>query len=158
MKRHRLSGKEIRALNEQLSQKYGLADFLDRQANIELIEDLYIQVNGELQFFYQGDLPIPALRLILKRNFLKTAAIDMPAVKFIVNGADIMRPGLKHMDDFIKDEIIAVVDENNHKPLAIGQALFSSAEMQALDKGKVIKNLHYVGDTIWKGEMGQNPP
>jgi len=153
MKRHRLAGKELKALNEQLSQKYGLSEFLDTQANVELLKDSYLQVNGELEFFYLDGQPIPTLKLILKNNFLKTAVIDMPAIKFIINGADIMRPGIKHMDDFAENEIIAIVDENNHKPLAIGQALFSSEEMQKLEKGKVIKNLHYVGDSLWKEEI-----
>jgi PUA-domain protein len=158
MKRHRLSGKEVKALNELLLQKYNLPDFLDKQANVELLEDSYIQVNGELEFFYLDSQPIPTLRLILKNNFLKTAAIDMPAVKFIVNGADIMRPGIKEIGEFAQNDIIAIVDQNNHKPLAIGQALFSSEEMRKLDKGKMIKNLHYVGDPIWKGEIGHSRP
>jgi len=158
MKRHRLSGKEVKALNDILLQKYGLIDFLDKQANVELLEDSCIQVNGELMFFYLDGQPIPTLKLILKNNFLKAAVIDMPAVKFIVNGADIMRPGIKEMADFAQNDIIVIVDQNNHKPLAIGQALFSSEEMQKLDKGKVIKNLHYVGDPLWKGEISPNKP
>lgn len=153
MRRRRLSGKEIKALNELLLKRYCLTDFLNKQDNVELLEEGYLQVNGELQFFYLDSQPIPCLRLILKNNFLKTATIDMPAVRFIVGGADIMRPGIKQMDDFSKDEIIVVVDENNHKPLAIGQALFSSSEMKAMDKGKVIKNLHHVGDKLWNGEL-----
>ncbi len=154
MKRHRLSGKEVKALNLLLLELYGLPEFIARQANTELIEDTFIQINGEIQFFYHEQIPVPTLRLILKNNFLKTATIDMPAVKFIVNGADIMRPGIKHMGDFSQSQIITIIDENNHKPLAIGQALFSSDEMRTMDKGKVIKNLHYVGDSIWKGETG----
>jgi len=154
MKRHRLSGKEVKALNELLLEKYGLAEFLERHANVELVEDKFIMVNGEICFFYPEDTPIPVLRLILKNNFLKQAVIDMPAVKFIANGADVMRPGIKGMDDFAAGDAIAVVDQNNHKPLAIGQALFSSVELQGMAKGKAIKNLHYVGDYIWKGEIG----
>jgi PUA-domain protein len=157
MKRHRLSGKEVKALNELLLQKYGLADFLGRQANVELVEDKFVQVNGETQFFYLEEVPIPVLKLILKNNFLKKAAIDMPAVKFIANGADVMRPGIKELDNFAAGDIIAIVDEHNKKPLAIGQALFSSEELQKLSKGKALKNLHYVGDFIWKGEIGHAP-
>lgn len=158
MKRHRLSGKEIKALNELLLEKYGLTEFLGKQANVELVENSYLQVNGDLQFFYLDGQAIPTLRLILKNNFLKAAVIDMPAVRFIVGGADIMRPGIKDMEDFLQDEIIVIVDQNNHKPLAIGRALFSSDEMRAMDKGKVIKNLHYVGDKLWNADIGHNRP
>ena len=73
----------------------------------------------------------------------------MPAVKFIANGADVMRPGIKEFDNFKKNQIIIIVDETHQKPLAIGEALVSSEEMKSLDSGKVIKNLHHVGDKIW---------
>ena len=45
--------------------------------------------------------------------------------------------------------IISVVDENHGKPLAVGIALFAGEEIRNMASGKVIKNLHYVGDKIW---------
>jgi len=42
-----------------------------------------------------------------------------------------------------------VRDIRYSKALAIGKALKSSVEIMAEKKGKVIKNLHYVGDKIW---------
>lgn len=149
MKRKRLSGKEVKSLNEQLSQNYSLTDFLDKIDNVELIDDKLLAVNGEILFFYSGETLVPTLRLILKSNFLKKAVIDMPAVKFIANGADVMRPGIKETDEFQTGEIVSIVDQNNRKPLAVGQALFSSEEFKAMEKGKVIKTLHHVGDELW---------
>jgi len=149
MKRQRLSGKEVKELNEQLFKDYALTDFLNKTDNVELVEGKFILVNSELHFFYSENILVPSLKLILKTNFLKTITIDMPAVKFIANGADVMRPGIKELDDFQKAEIVAIVDQNNRKPLAIGQALFSTQEIKAMDKGKAIKNLHHVGDDFW---------
>ena len=78
----------------------------------------------------------------------------MGAVKFVVNGADVMRPGIVEIEEGIaKDEFVAVIDKNNKKPLAVGIALFSSEEMKGMNSGKVIKNIHYVGDELWKTEV-----
>jgi PUA domain protein len=75
----------------------------------------------------------------------------MGAVKFIINGADIMRPGIKELDQTItKDDFVAIIDINNKKPIAIGLALYSSSKIQTMTTGKVIKNIHYVGDELWK--------
>ena len=73
----------------------------------------------------------------------------MPAIPFIIKGADIMRPGIKELDEFEKNEIIVIVDETHQKPLAIGISMFSRSEIKEMDKGKVIKNIHYVGDVTW---------
>jgi len=150
MRKH-LSNKEIKQLNQQLLELYNLDNFLDKKEKVELVENehRFIAVSGENYFFYYNQKPIPTLKLLLKNNFLPKIAIDMPAVKFIANGADVMRPGIKEIDNFEKGKIIVIVDETHQKPLAIGQALFSSEEMKTLDSGKVIKNLHYVGDKIW---------
>ena len=114
-----------------------------------MIEDEFVSVNGEISFFFLNQKPIPTLKLILKNNFLPKIVIDMPAVKFIANGADVMRPGIKEIDNFNKDAIVVIVDETHQKPLAIGQAQHDSEEMKSLESGKVIKNLHHVGDKIW---------
>jgi len=42
-----------------------------------------------------------------------------------------------------------IIDVNNKKPLAVGIALFSSSDMKIQKGGRVIKNIHYVGDEIW---------
>ena len=75
----------------------------------------------------------------------------MGAVKFVASGADVMRPGIKEIDPAIKkDDLVVVVDITHKKPLCVAHAQFSGEEMQKMGKGKVLKNVHYVGDEIWK--------
>ena len=75
----------------------------------------------------------------------------MGAIKFVINGADIMRPGITEIEEGIaKDELVVIIDERNKKPLVVGIALYDSAEMKKITSGKVVKNIHYVGDEIWK--------
>ena len=148
MKRKQLRSKEVRELNEEIEAKFGLSDFFSKKDKVEVWEDKFIAGN-DMPLFILPEL-LPTLQNLLRRNFLKTVTIDMPAVKFIVNGADVMRPGIVACDEFKKDEIIAVIDEKNKKPLAVGKALFSSEEMKLMDKGKAVKNLHWIGDEMWR--------
>ena len=45
-----------------------------------------------------------------------------------------------------------IIDVNNKKPLAVGIALLNSEEMRSATGGKVIKNIHFVGDELWRWE------
>jgi len=149
MKRLQLRSKD---LTEKLVE-YNLT--IDKKQRVELIDDKIILIDNEPSFFYhqnnQVNKLIPTLKYLQKNNILKTCTIDMGAVKFIINGADLMRPGIKEIDQTIKkDDIISIIDINNKKPIAIGIALFDSSEIQSMTSGKVIKNIHYVGDELWK--------
>jgi PUA domain protein len=76
--------------------------------------------------------------------------VDMGAVPYVCKGADVMSPGIRSInDDFEQDDLVVIVDERHGKPLAVGSALYGSEEMKTLDRGKVIKTLHYVGDKLW---------
>ena len=149
-----LSKSEIKELNEQLKQKYNL-EFFEKKDNVVLFEDGFKSVlkNNVPVFFWHENNWLPTLKSLLHNNFLKKITIDMGAVKFVASGADVMRPGIVEIDStIIKDEVIAVIDSTHKKPLAVGLALFSGKEMQEMKQGKVIKNLHYVGDEVWKIE------
>ncbi len=144
-----LSNKEIHEINGKIHAAFCASDFFSKKDKVFFDGKLMVK-NKTTLFAYVPEF-IPTLHNLLKNNFLKTITIDMNAVKFIVNGADIMRPGIVAFDELKKDEIIAIVDEKNRKPLAVGKALVSSDEMKKLDKGKVVKNLHWIGDEIWRG-------
>ncbi len=124
-----------------------------------------ILINSQPSFFYctlsetnnniKKQLLIPTLKLLQTHpSLLKTITIDMNAIKFIINGADVMRPGITNIDDNItKDQPICIIDQTHKKPLAIGISLHTTNELRTLTSGKVIKNIHYVGDELWKLEM-----
>jgi len=76
--------------------------------------------------------------------------VDMGAVKFVCNGARIMRPGITKFDTFKKDDIVIVKDQNYEKSLAAGIALDDSEMAASKSKGYVIDNLHYISDKFWE--------
>ncbi|HYB59458.1 MAG TPA: RNA-binding protein [Candidatus Acidoferrales bacterium] len=76
--------------------------------------------------------------------------VDMGAVQFIRNGADVMSPGIIHADEDIRpQDFVVVIDERYKKPLGVGVALITGSEMIRHTKGKAVRILHHVGDKIW---------
>ena len=76
--------------------------------------------------------------------------VDMGAVKFMCNGANVMRPGIRNYTEFKKNEIVCVIEESKRKFLAVGIAILDSSELDGMSKGEVIKNIHYISDKYWE--------
>ena len=148
MKRMQLRSKEVNAWIEA----YGVE--ISKKDQAELLEGEFkvILVNKVPAFFYYNEKVIPTLKFLQNHpTILKQIVVDMGAVKFMVSGADVMRPGIVEIAEEInKDDFVVIVDVNNRKPLAVGIALFSSEEMKEIKTGKVIRNIHFVGDELWK--------
>jgi PUA-domain protein len=145
-----LSKQERESIEQQLSAFNVSFDKKDRLELEENDKGKQLLINGESAFFFVEDKPVPLLRYLATHAMLKQIVVDMGAVKFVVSGADVMRPGIKEFAPSIANgELVMVVDINNKKPLCVGRMLFSGDEAQALPKGKVIKNLHWVGDEWW---------
>ena len=79
-----------------------------------------------------------------------SVTVDMGAVKFVCNGAKVMRPGITNFDSFKKGDIIVVQDQTHGKVLAVGVALEDSEVAKAMAKGYVVENLHYITDKMWE--------
>jgi len=96
----------------------------------------------------EGFLPFLSQPEILVK--FPNVMVDMGAVKFMCDGANVMRPGIKNFTKFEKDQIVCVIEESQHRFLAVGKAMVSSTEMDSMEKGEVIKNLHYISDKFWE--------
>jgi PUA-domain protein len=145
-----LSKSEIRELEDQFVLSYGKA-IVNKKDLVQIVDNKMVLVNKEPFFFLHEGKYVPTLKLLLKDNILRKITVDMGAVKFVIGGADIMRPGIVDVENNIKaGDFISVVDVNNKKPLAVGIALFSSQEIRDYKTGRVVKNIHWVGDELWK--------
>ncbi len=140
-----LSNKEIKAMKDVLK-KYGINEKRLILYEFDKFEIILSPDKKPLLIKYDNVF-VPTL--FVNANLPKVI-IDLPAVKFIANGADVMRPGIKSMDEFLKNDVVAIIDEKYGKRIAIGIALYDSEEIKSMEKGKVIKNVHYVGDKIYK--------
>jgi len=108
-------------------------------------------IDGKPLLALYRDTLLPTLIFGEALKRLPKIVVNMGAVPHICDGADVMAPGVVQIEgEFQADEFLLVIDERNRKPLAIGKALFNSEEMKALKRGKTVKNLHYVGDKLWR--------
>ncbi|MEM2576088.1 MAG: PUA domain-containing protein, partial [Sulfolobales archaeon] len=94
---------------------------------------------------------IPTLLLIKLRikDLTPKAVVDEGAIKHLINGADVMAPGIIEVEQFNKDEIVSVWEPKKETPIVIGKALTDSKTIKEVKKGKAIKNLHHAGDQTW---------
>jgi PUA domain protein len=155
-KRHPLSSKDLKSLLEEAKRICpSLAEHIDRKRDIELVEiasgeKIYLQ-NGKPVLIGLEKSVMPSLAM--PQSLLDTipkVVVDMGAVPFVVNGADVMAPGIRSMADNVKvGDVVLVVDERHSKGLAVGIMIMDRAEILQRKKGKAIKNVHHVGDEIW---------
>ena len=152
-KRHRLRQKEIEGLSSQLdaalgASTFGVDDTVDKAEtpDFEIVfvdgVPLAIVADGEAFLTVRGLLKYGA-----KNRYV---TVDMGAVPFVANGADIMGPGVVDADpDIGVGDLVWIRDEKNLRPLAIGRASATAAEMRDKPKGKVVSSIHHVGDRLW---------
>jgi PUA domain protein len=93
-------------------------------------------------------LPFLSETEILKK--FPSVTVDMGAVKFMCNGANLMRPGIRKFTSFDKDQLVCIVEESQNKFLAVGKSTMSSEDAEKIDKGEILKNLHYISDKSWE--------
>jgi PUA-domain protein len=152
-KRHRLRQKEIRQLAGSIRAAMGTECF-DESDTVDMAELPGLEVvyvGGTVVAMVSEGEPFLTIRGIMRYGATKRyVTVDMGAVRFVANGADIMGPGVVDADPGISEgEMVWVRDENHKRPLAIGRAMASGQEMASKPKGKVIKSLHFVGDKLW---------
>ena len=153
-KRRRLREKEVRALAEELLVKTGIPIFKvgDTVDVAESPEYEVIIVENQIIGFIQDGKAFLTIRGLLKYPVSKSfVTVDMGAIKFVINGADVMGPGIVDADGDIQiGDFVWARDEKNQKPLAVGRALTGGTEMKEKKPGKAIKSILFVGDKLWK--------
>jgi len=159
--RHFIRKSELKPLKDEILKQYD-QNFVDqvfpKKCNVEVIQteagDTLYAINNVLKLFKSKYGYIPVLTILLKNQVnLKTIVVDFGAVRYVANGADVMRPGITKIDPSIrKGDIVKVIEETQNRALAVGKAMFDASEMEAKSSGKVIKNLHTIQDSIWEFE------
>jgi len=154
-------------LKRQVASKHDSRDYIDRiqsscklqldvprSAQVDIIEPddgiTFIVVDGRYTFVKQGESFIPYVGSAHVTDLLPAARIDDGAIKYILKGADVMRPGIAKYDEWGgADRLVVVRDEAKGRALAVGKSLVESAEMAKMTKGICIKNVHHAGDRVW---------
>lgn len=99
---------------------------------------------------------VPTLRTLHKYPFLlPILRVDRGAIKHVINGADVMVPGLRSSRAVIESEVgrncvVAVYAESKEHAICVGMTKMSSQQMRVNDKGIAIESMHYLSDGLWK--------
>lgn len=155
-KRHLLKKRAQKEYTDRIEKELGAQPAsLDPRVKLEegILDtgDHIILYEGEIIFFEEDGKLLPTLHALLRGVItVPTVTVDMGAVRFVVNGADIMRPGITKIEDGIAaGSVVAIVDERHGKPLAVGISKMSTEELRAASEGKVIMSKHHVNDALW---------
>lgn len=143
-----MRSKDARKLLQNLSSVYG--ELEAKKVEVAEFEEKKIYIFDDVMEFIEDENGLYPYLGGSYLDFLPRVVVDMGAIRFVCNGADIMAPGIEEVDEFNAGSIVAVRDVTHGKALAIGKSRKSSTEIISNKKGKVIQNLHYVGDKLWE--------
>ena len=154
-RRQSMKEKEAKHLLLEFSRKIGCTTekIFGPKPRIEAVENQgteFFFIDGKPLIARINDILFPTLIFNKILSLLPQIVTDMGAVPHVCNGADIMAPGVcKMTGDFKENDLLLVIDERHSKPLAVGVALFDSRSMRKIEHGKIVKNIHHIGDKIW---------
>jgi PUA-domain protein len=156
-RRARLRNKESAELKEALSQSLGGAGLWAESAAVEtgeLQQRQVLVVDNQVVGVFEEGKPFLSVRgLLAYKPAARFVTVDMGAVRFVTNGADVMAPGIVEADPSLQPgDWCWVRDERNKQPLAVGKALVPASAM-VRGKGKAVKSVHWLGDKVWTAEL-----
>jgi PUA domain protein len=151
LKSNLISKSETSTLLKTVSEKWGIE--FPKMKNVkvhQILDDAQIITGDGLKILKVDEDYLPFLSETKMLEKFPAVTVDMGAVKFMCKGANLMRPGIKKFTEFEKDQIVCIVEESQHKFLAVGKSLVSSSELETMEKGEIINNLHYISDRFWE--------
>jgi PUA domain protein len=153
-RRYSLKDREAKQVLNEASQRFkvDLNTLFEGKINVEVVEfehgQMYIVNSKPIMFKTNEFLPFLGFT-----EFIHSApkiTVDMGAIPFVCKGANVMAPGIRHIEgEFSKGDLLVIIDEKYGKPLALGESLLDAPLFRETKSGSVIKTLHYVSDKYW---------
>ena len=151
MKSNLISKSETSALLKTVSEQWGIEFPKIKNLKVhQILDDAQIITGKGIKILKINDDYLPFLSETETLEKFPSVTVDMGAIKFMCKGANLMRPGIRSFTEFEKDKLVCIVEESQHKFLAVGKSVVSSQEVENMDKGEVLKNLHYISDKFWE--------
>ena len=151
MKTNLISKSETTQLLKIVAEKWKME--IPKVKNLKVYEidgDTNLITGKDIKILKIKEEYLPFLSEISTLKKFPFVQVDMGAVKFMCKGANLMRPGIKKFSEFSKNDIVCIVEESQNKFLAVGKSEVDSSELKTMDKGEVLKNLHYISDKTWE--------
>ena len=151
MKSNLISKSETTALLKIVSERWGIEFPKIKNVKVhQILDDAQIITGDGIKILKVDNDYLPFLTEIEMLKRFPAVTVDMGAVKFMCKGANLMRPGIKEFTEFKKDNLVCIVEESQHKFLAVGKAMVDSSELESMEKGEIIENIHYISDRFWE--------
>ncbi len=151
MKSNLISKSETSALIKTVSERWGIEFPKIKNLKVhQILDDAQIITGKGIKILKINEEYLPFLSETEMLEKFPNVMVDMGAVKFMCKGANVMRPGIKKFTEFDKDKLVCIIEESQHKFLAVGKAMVSSSELESMEKGEVVKNMHYISDKFWE--------
>ncbi|MBI3860035.1 MAG: hypothetical protein HY296_07370 [Thaumarchaeota archaeon] len=153
MKRWVQSRRESLDTIERIQTSLGVALDLQKsaQASCEEPEEgvVFVHLDG-MVFVHSKEAYLPFLGSPDALKLFPSATVDEGAIRFLLNGADVMRPGVRSFDEWGgQGRLVVVKEEKKGRAIAVGTSTVSSDEARKMTKGSCLRNLHHVGDRYW---------
>ncbi|WP_048151551.1 RNA-binding protein [Palaeococcus ferrophilus] len=163
--RRHLSKKDVKGIIAEMGRLFGeevASKLIKKKDDVEIAEvdriTQVIFVNGKPRFIRREGLVFPLVSTLYElsneedlRTWKRSVVVDAGAVPYVLDGADVMAPGITDADEGIGEgDFVFVVEENFGRPLAIGIALMDGKRMKESKKGKAVKNIHHAKDRLWE--------
>ena len=151
MKTNLISKSETTQLLKIVAEKWKME--IPKVKNLKIYEidnEIQLITGNGIKILKIKDEYLPFLSEISTLEKFPFVQVDMGAVKFMCKGANLMRPGIKKFSEFSKNDIVCIVEESQNKFLAVGKSEIESSELDNMDKGEVLRNLHYISDKAWE--------
>ena len=114
-----------------------------------ITDDAKLLSSGDLKILNVSGRYVPFLSCVSLLEKFPSVTVDDGAIRFVCNGADVMRPGITHNDTFDSDSIVCV-NESRKKYLAVGMSCMDGKSLSAATHGVAIKSIHYISDKYWE--------
>ncbi|HXW94579.1 MAG TPA: PUA domain-containing protein [Nitrososphaerales archaeon] len=153
MKKWILSRRDSAETISRIESSLGLALDLPKSAQVQCSEPgegtVFVVLDG-FEFVQAGETYFPYLGSQVTLALFPQAFVDEGAIKYLLNGADVMRPGMRKFDDWgPAGRMVVVREEKKGRGIAVGPSSVASSEAQMMTRGGCIKNMHHLGDKYW---------
>ena len=111
-------------------------------------------INNEALFFTHFKKVYPTLKTLQMYPFILTKqTVDKGAIKFIMNGAEIMCQGFTsaggNLNEAEEGQVVGIFAEGMVHPVAIGRMKKNTSDIRSINKGIGVSNVHFLGDALW---------
>ena len=150
MKSHSMSKTKSADVIRRVGTEWGIVIPKAKNLVIYKLDEHTNLVSGPaLRVLEMQDGYVPFLSDVDMLDRFPKVVVDAGAIRFVCNGADVMRPGIVSYGMFGAGDMVAV-SEPTGRYLAVGEARVDSDSMDDMERGMVVKNLHYISDKYWE--------